>query len=83
MIKVCGIIGVIGKVNLGKTLFNGIKNLEYRGYDSVGMATLKNGSISIKKDIGNIDEANKKVNFLDISGTVGIAHWIVVEIYLG
>jgi len=83
VIKVCGIIGVIGKVNLGKTLFNGIKNLEYRGYDSVGMATLKNGSISIKKDIGNIDEANKKVNFLDISGTVGIAHWIVVEIYLG
>ena len=70
----CGIIGVIGDVNLGKTLLDGIKNLEYRGYDSVGMASVSNGSMLLKKDIGNIDEVNKKVNFLDLSGSIGIAH---------
>jgi len=71
---VCGIIGVIGDVNISKTLLDSTKNLEYRGYDSVGMATISNGSIQIKKDIGKIDEVNKKVNFLDLSGTIGISH---------
>lgn len=70
----CGIIGVIGDVNLSKTLLDGIKNLEYRGYDSVGMASISNGNITIKKDVGKIDEVNKKVDFSDVSGTIGIAH---------
>src|SRR3989338_2611243 len=70
----CGIIGVIGDGNLGKILLEGIKNLEYRGYDSVGMASISNGKIIVKKDVGKIDEVNKKLNFLDISGTIGIAH---------
>ncbi len=48
----CGIMGVVGKGSAAPVLLNGIKRLEYRGYDSVGMATLHDGMISIKKDVG-------------------------------
>jgi len=61
----CGIVGIIGRENthnLGKTLLSGIKRLEYRGYDSVGMAVLNDGIITIKKGVGAVDEVKKKKN---------------------
>ncbi len=69
----CGIIGYIGKQNVAPILFNGLKRLEYRGYDSAGIATHANG-FHIKKDIGKVDEIHQKLNLLDIPGTLGIAH---------
>jgi len=69
----CGIIGYVGKREAVPVLFEGLKNLEYRGYDSCGMAVL-NGGISIKKDVGKIEEVHNKLNFYDMNGRTAIAH---------
>jgi glucosamine--fructose-6-phosphate aminotransferase (isomerizing) len=71
----CGIFGCI--LNSGKAapvIHASLKRLEYRGYDSVGIATLNNGEINIKKDQGKIDEVHKLVNLDDMPGNIGIGH---------
>jgi len=71
----CGIIGIVGcNGKLGEILLDGIKRLEYRGYDSAGIATINGNNIIIKKDVGKIDEVNSKVNFSDFEGDIGLAH---------
>jgi len=70
----CGIIGCIGKNEAAQFLLKGIKNLEYRGYDSCGMATIHDGGIIIKKEVGKVDEVNDKLNFGEMKGDIGIAH---------
>ena len=71
---VCGIIGYVGKKKAAPILFDGLKHLEYRGYDSVGIATIHNKSLMIKKDIGKIEEVNSRLNFIEMNGNIGIAH---------
>src|SRR3989338_1388969 len=71
--EMCGIIGYIGNQNVAPILFNGLKRLEYRGYDSAGIVTMGSGLI-IKKDAGKVDEVHKKLDFLSTPGTVGMAH---------
>lgn len=70
----CGIIGIVSDRNVSEMLLESIKKLEYRGYDSVGMVVCSGNSICIKKDIGKIDEVNKKVDFSDLNGNTGLAH---------
>src|SRR3989344_3078986 len=70
----CDIVGYIGNKKAAGILIEGLKNLEYRGYDSAGMATISNNRIIIKKDVGKIEEVDKKVNFLELEGNIGIAH---------
>ncbi len=70
----CGIAGYIGKRNAGELLLNSIKNLEYRGYDSVGMCTLSKGAISLRKGKGKVSEAAPELGFSSLSGKTGIAH---------
>ena len=69
----CGIIGYVGKNNALKALINGLKALEYRGYDSVGVAYFLNSKIKIIKDKGRINELEKNI---DIDGipNIGIGH---------
>ncbi len=55
-------------------LLEAIKKLEYRGYDSVGMACLHEGSLEIRKDIGKIADVDSKVDFTSMEGTSGLAH---------
>ena len=69
----CGIIGYIGSRNAGTTLFKGLKKLEYRGYDSAGVATL-DGKLVVRKDKGKINEINNSLHFDEMPGTMGIAH---------
>ncbi len=71
----CGISGIISTKNISKRLVNGIRNLEYRGYDSCGVA-LSNGkgNIAVKKNIGVVDEVDKMEGLSMMRGKVGIAH---------
>lgn len=72
--QMCGIIGYIGSEKASPILLKGLINLEYRGYDSAGMAVLSSKGIECKKGAGKIEEINKRLNFLELDGNVGIAH---------
>jgi glucosamine--fructose-6-phosphate aminotransferase (isomerizing) len=71
----CGIFGCIAKEgNVAPTIHASLKRLEYRGYDSVGIATIDNGKIYVKKDQGKIDEVHRILNLDDLPGNIGIGH---------
>jgi glucosamine--fructose-6-phosphate aminotransferase (isomerizing) len=71
----CGIIGYIGEKDVAPIIFNGLKRLEYRGYDSAGIAIATDGvGIKIKKGVGRVDDINRKLNFLSMHGNYGIGH---------
>ena len=72
----CGIVGCILKEdkNVAPILFDCISKLEYRGYDSIGLATFSDDNIHIKKDKGKIKEVDKSLNLTDMPGSFGIAH---------
>jgi len=70
----CGISGIVNSENIGRNLFNSIRNLEYRGYDSCGMAMLNEGKLDLRKNIGGIDEVNALENLDKMQGSIGIAH---------
>jgi glucosamine--fructose-6-phosphate aminotransferase (isomerizing) len=71
----CGIFGCILKEgNVAPIIHASLKRLEYRGYDSVGIATLDNGQLVIKKDQGKIDDVHRTHNLDDLPGAVGIGH---------
>jgi glucosamine--fructose-6-phosphate aminotransferase (isomerizing) len=71
----CGIFGcIIKEGNAAPVIHASLKRLEYRGYDSVGIATINNGKIYMKKDQGKIDDVHKILNLDDLPGNVGIGH---------
>lgn len=71
----CGIVGYIGKRNAYPILIGGLKRLEYRGYDSAGVALLDgNDSIKVIKEKGKVSQLEAKAAGLDTTGCVGIAH---------
>lgn len=70
----CGISGIVDLEPIGTRLFTSIRNLEYRGYDSCGIATLHEGQIKARKNIGGVDEVNSTEQLDQLPGTIGIAH---------
>jgi glucosamine--fructose-6-phosphate aminotransferase (isomerizing) len=71
----CGIFGIVTNAErpLGEILLGAGRRLSYRGYDSVGCATLNsNGEIDLRKDVGKIDEVSNRLNFSQMSGSRGI-----------
>jgi glucosamine--fructose-6-phosphate aminotransferase (isomerizing) len=70
----CGIVGYIGPQNATPIILNGLKRLEYRGYDSAGLAVIQNNRIEIRRDVGKLAKLAELVSELPVSGHVGIGH---------
>lgn len=70
----CGITGVVSFHPIGDRLYEGVHHLEYRGYDSCGIAILDDHHIEVRKDIGTVDEVNGKESIRNLAAQVGIAH---------
>ncbi len=70
----CGIIGYIGDRKACDVIVSGLKRLEYRGYDSVGVVTENGGTLHIRKGAGKIGELEKKLGLSELPGTRGIGH---------
>ena len=59
----CGITGIVAQHNICEKLFEGMQNLEYRGYDSAGMAVLCDGRLEVRKDAGKLALAHFTISF--------------------
>ena len=70
----CSIIGYFGKEIAAPILVKGLKRMEYRGYDSVGVATQSDNKIELKKGTGKVNEVNSKIHLDTLPGKVGIGH---------
>jgi glucosamine--fructose-6-phosphate aminotransferase (isomerizing) len=70
----CGIVGYIGSQDATPIILNGLKRLEYRGYDSAGIAIIQDGKINIRRDSGKLDRLAELIHDSPMSGTPGIGH---------
>ena len=70
----CGIVGYIGPRQAGPILINGLRRLEYRGYDSAGVAIINDGRITLRKTVGKLNVMAKSLEDDPIPGSLGIGH---------
>ena len=70
----CGIVGIIGRAEVAPLLIDGLRRLEYRGYDSAGVATLVNGHIERRRAEGKLDRLVERLKREPVTGRIGIGH---------
>ncbi|HMI40810.1 MAG TPA: glutamine--fructose-6-phosphate transaminase (isomerizing), partial [Sphingomicrobium sp.] len=70
----CGIVAIIGKAAVADRLFEGLRRLEYRGYDSAGICTIHDGQLDRRRAEGKLDNLARELAADPLGGTVGIAH---------
>lgn len=70
----CGIVGYVGKRKAKDILINGLLRLEYRGYDSAGIAVIEENGINVIKKQGRVKELLNIKEIEDLKGTIGIGH---------
>ena len=70
----CGIVGYVGPRDATPIIFNGLKRLEYRGYDSAGIAVIQNGHVAVRRDAGKLDNLGALLQVEPIRGPIGIGH---------
>ena len=70
----CGIVGITSSKPVSSMILNSLRKLEYRGYDSSGIATLHEGTIHEIKSEGRVDALEKNLNKSNLYGNIGIGH---------
>ena len=70
----CGIVGIVGDKPVASRLFDGLKRLEYRGYDSAGICTVDRGKFERRRAEGKLENLKRELDAHPLAGTVGIAH---------
>jgi len=70
----CGIVGYVGSRQATPIVFEGLKRLEYRGYDSAGIAVIQDGQIAIRRDVGRLTNLERLLEARPLIGTIGIGH---------
>ena len=70
----CGIVGIVGKIEVAQRLYDGLKRLEYRGYDSAGICTIDHGELVRRRAEGKLDNLARELRSEPLGGTIGIAH---------
>jgi len=70
----CGIVGIVGSEEVAGRLFDGLKRLEYRGYDSAGICTINDGELKRRRAEGKLDNLKRELAADPLGGTIGIAH---------
>ena len=70
----CGIVGIAGNSDVAQRLFDGLKRLEYRGYDSAGICTIEGGKLERRRAEGKLDNLAAELKAHPLGGTIGIAH---------
>jgi glutamine---fructose-6-phosphate transaminase (isomerizing) len=70
----CGIVGYVGHRDATPLIVDGLRHLEYRGYDSAGVAILQDGQFQIRRDTGRVSDLSRRIEESPVSGTIGIGH---------
>jgi len=70
----CGIVGYIGPRNAAEIILDGLRRLEYRGYDSAGIATISEGQIVVRRDVGKLSNLARRLDQNPLSGNIGVGH---------
>jgi len=70
----CGIVGCVAEEPVAGILLDGLRRVEYRGYDSAGMATVNNGRLNVRKGAGRISEIEDRKELSGLKGNIGMAH---------
>ena len=70
----CGIVGCVAEEPVSGILLEGLRRVEYRGYDSAGMATISEGSLAVRKGVGRVSEIEQSRSLSGLRGNIGMAH---------
>ena len=70
----CGILGYIGHRQATDVLLDGLKRLEYRGYDSAGVAVMNHNGVQLRRSVGKLDQLEKLLIKNEVPGTMGLGH---------
>lgn len=70
----CGIVGYVGPQNAASVILEGLQRLEYRGYDSAGIATIAEDDIHIRRSVGKLDHLRQTLQINPLAGSIGIGH---------
>src|SRR5438552_17214311 len=70
----CGIIGYIGPKEVVPVLIDGLRRLEYRGYDSAGVAVVRNGAVNLRRSAGKLSNLEDVIDADPIAGDYGVGH---------